>query len=267
VAFWSSEWSTGTKWLMSIVATIVASIVTALLITTGDRVFRRLSPPPSGQHSPTREATLVIQHVGKNDPRDEHFTSGYDLASPQHQSQWRRITLMPSQDPPSWRITNPVMGAVPYQYLLSDDALNDARTKGWRITLKTRLLGVIDPDGGINANFDTGVRRYDLNIVRAFPRLPGNTQLKVRLNNYVLGPTGLGTAGPETDPIDDNRLHQYVMMYDPASALAKVYVDEKERLEVRYEGHTYYTSGHARFLFGTSGAESTFELVRFEVFK
>jgi hypothetical protein len=261
VALWS-DWSDGKKWLMG----IMASIVTLVLTTV---ITRFVIPqiPARSEPSLTRTGKLIIQHLGAKDPKNEGFTSGYALALPTDQKQWGRIRLMPSQNPASWRIENPVVGAVVYRYALSDDDSNQARHNGWRITLRARLLSQTDPEGGIHANLYTGVRRYDLNVKRAYPYEQNRSpELVVRLNTHVAG--GKATTGFEKGLLikDGNGSHNYVMIYDPASGVAKVYVDDEKVLDDPYSGHTDFNRDKPFFTFGTSGAVSTFELAQFEVF-
>lgn len=270
MAFWS-EWSDGTRWFMGIIAAIVTTVLIRLLLPA-------LPPFPGGQGTPphteqnplTRPANPVVEHVGDKDPLTEGFTSGVGDASAEQKAHWGDIRLSASQSPPSWRILNPVHGAVPYLYVPSKKELNEARDNGWRITLKVRVIQLTNPDGGIFADFDSGVRRYDLNIIPAYPHDPKNNiaeKLILRLNTHVEAPhraTGLQSGNEWL--IDGKAPHLYVMTYDPNTVTATVYVDDKELMREKYQGHTDFLMKGA-FEFGASGAEATFELVRFEVFR
>ena len=252
-------WSEPKKWFMG----IVGSILVASVVTAGGWVVRTALSSPSDQ---LKSPNLVVAHIGANDPMREGFSSGYDLALPGQQARWSTISTSPSHNPDSWLIKNPVPGAVLYRYLLSDEVLSQAKKNGWRITIRARMLKAIDPYACINANFDTGFRRYDLNITRAFPNLPNNTDLIARLNLHVLAANS--AEGPVTDKFnDESRSHMYVMTYDARNKVATVDIDDEERLKVAYSGHTDFTRGRGEFMFSTSTAEAEFELVRFEVFK
>jgi len=255
-AYWIYAVSTHSSWLKR--------------LETGAAAVSAPSSSPQSISSLTRPGRIVVEHIGSNDPTREGFTSGRDLAPIDQQKQWGTMKLTPSQEPASWQIDNPVLGAVPYRCALRGGDRDEALRKGWRITLQARLLKLTDPFGNVHANFDTGVRRYDLNVIRAFPRLmERNRALLVRLNNQVLTKEAqVGQVVGSENPIEDgDRSHEYVLTYDPADDLARVYVDEKKLLEYKYQGHTNYTRGFPNFVFGASGAQATFELVRFEVFQ
>jgi hypothetical protein len=231
------------------------------------------SPTETGPGNPelglTKKARLVIQHVGANDPLKEGFISGKTTAMPAQLAQWGTIVLAASQDPPTWRIANPVIGACPYLYKLSAADTAEAEDKGWRMTVTTQMLKVLNGDAVIHANFDTGYLRYDLNVIPAYPQHLEDPWLKPRLNTFIRndGTMVSGLDGANENPIDRDRSHKYVITYDPTTGYAAVFVDDELRMNVMYAGHHDFTNGYPRFMFGTSGAEATFDLVQFQIFQ
>jgi len=256
MSFWS-EWSEGKKWVMG----ITASLTTALLINVINRAL-----PTANDHGPRQgKPKIVAQHLGSKDPVLENFVSGRDLAPPDQQSQWDRINYGSSLDGRSWKVVNPVVGAVPYRFYLSPEVVNQAMADGWRITMKARISKIMDPDGLVFTVFDTGSRRYDFDVTSAYPSDRTKTDLKARLNLHVLH--AHAATGFVTDAFaNENKEHLYSVTYYPQSKLAVVSVDEIEKLRVTYEGHTDFTQDRPMFLFGTSGAEAELQRVSFEVF-
>jgi hypothetical protein len=210
-----------------------------------------------------RPSRVVVESVGDTNPETRGFTSGKELDLPEKQKHRDLIALGPSQG--SWRIKNPILGATVYKYELSDSDLRAALDGGWQITLKTNLLELTSPDGCIYADFDTGNRRYDLNIVPAFPNQTYNKKLLVRLNRQVIREGSAAGSIPANELIDGSRPHKYALRYQPATSYATLFVDDQMILAEKYEGHTDFVTGQ-RLLFGVSGAEATFTLVKFEVF-
>jgi hypothetical protein len=152
---------------------------------------------------------------------------------------------------------------------LTEEELRAAMTRGWRITLRGRILSISDRAGGLHANLDTNSRRFDINVLRAFPDLlEGSNDVIARLN--LVHKAANATTGAVTGPMDGGVYHTFVLAYDPDQKAASLYVDEKLHLG-GYEGHTGFTNPNTLdaplFMFGTSGAKSEFVSVKFEVLK
>jgi hypothetical protein len=261
----SKTWSDAQKWAMGIASSLIVALVIG--VTTRFSVDGTASVSTAALNSYTRSATAVARHIGATDPENEGFVDGKSLALPHQQARWDEIEVAANAESQSWRILNPVLGAVRYRRTLNDAIVREALRKGWRITLRARLLSQVDTLGGIHANFSTGVRRYDLNVMRAFPQ-SGNqdTRLRIRLNTAVEDASRAIGREPGYIVNDGLKIHEFVMSYDHDTETAQIYVDGTRVMNERYSGHDNYVRGGPWFLFGASGCEADFELAAFEIF-
>lgn len=260
--FWRSRWG------KTILTTV---IVAGFLLTAYEfavKIPELLSPAPLtglGHNGLTERGRTLAKHEQTADPFGEHFIRGTDADPP-----FARIgdQIQGSQAENSWCIYNPLDGAVPYVFTITQQDLAAARQYGWRMTMRVKLIETLGVDGAAHINFDTNSRRYDVNVVRAYPTLRSNLDVSVRLNDGVRQADA--AHGQETHPLPGDVFHTIVLTFDPSEQSATLYVDDRVMLK-GYEGHTFYTNPNPWnspvLMFGASNAKSCFQLAEFEVFQ
>jgi len=226
-------------------------------VPTGQPASRPIPAPPTCAIADT--PFFSIEHTGVTNPLLEGFQSGKPDVDEATQKKWNTIKLKAYRDGQSWFISNPLLGPNPYVGPIKIDL---AEVKRWRMTLKAEVIST-RPYGGIFASLDTGLHRFDLNVIPAYRN---DKTLKARWNTGINSPTEI--SGVETAPFNNGHsFHTYELTYDPASKLATLCVDGEVMRHDNYQGHVDYIGGHPRFVWGASGADASFALARFEAFK
>jgi len=207
----------------------------------------------------SRPGRIVAKHEGSVDPLRENFKPGDDG--------FQHMRMSPMESVGSWRIRNPKEGKIPYVFAIEPQDLTAAQQYGWRLKMRVKLNEKLANDAGAHINFDTNSRRYDVNIVPAFPTDPNDTEVSVRLNDEVRKADAIYPSG-KTVRVRGGVFHTVVLAFDPTDRSATLFVDD-EFVQGGYKGHTSYTNPNEWnvpvFMFGDSNAEADFQLAQFEI--
>jgi hypothetical protein len=243
------------RWSRVAVLSVAAMSVAAYIVSGSSRLYRfAIEAISSAAAAETIGYETIYSHHGSNDPSNEGFNY---LA--------HNAMVGPTRE--GWRITQHGSDIV-YFVPLTPNQIEIVNTKGWRVVVRAWVEDQFFPAGGLNANLDTGKRRYDINLWR-----DGNDPAKtdfVRLNSGVLTPKGLVSVQtfPGTDtfrntpqPGDSKRLtpgrHVLQLTYDATRQAATLTIDGAPLFD-DYKGHTDWLTG-AKFSFAASEASGVFE--------